>query len=76
MWFLKEMGRNIIMFPLKSVKTLNVFIRTNSDSPTVFSGAPILRYFSSYFGERERKGRERSRERFCSNVLICWVKVI
>lgn len=76
MWFLKEMGRNRIMFPLKFVKTLNVFIRTNSVSPTVFYGAPILRDYSSYFSERERKGREGNRERFCGNVLICWVKLI
>ena len=45
------------MFPLKFVKTLNVFIRTNSVSPTVFYGAPILRDFSSYFSERKERTR-------------------
>lgn len=71
MQFLKETGRDRIMFLLKPVKIENAFIRTNSISnrvsQTVFYRAPIQRdvivFFFFFSGREEEKGREGNGER-------------
>ena len=87
MQFLKETGRDRIMFLLKPVKIENAFIRTNSVSnrvsQTVFYRAPIRRdvivfcfvlfcFLFFFFWERGRKRKRGEwRERFRGNASIC-----